>query len=51
MTYAGGTRNRRTSDEKKYLIKRTADTKTYSVGDYVWWFQEIVPPKGTKKNY
>ena len=25
--------------------KRTADAKAYSVGDYVWVFQEVVPPK------
>ena len=36
--------------EKKKFDKRTADTKAYSVGDYVWVFQEVVPPKGTK-NY
>ena len=29
--------------------KRTADAKAYSVGNYVWVFQEVVPPKGTKK--
>ena len=29
--------------------KRTADAKDYSVGDNVWAFQEVVPPKGTKK--
>ena len=36
MTYAGGTRNRHKLDKK-------------GVGDYVWVFQEVVPPKGTKK--
>ena len=35
--------------QKKRFDKRTADAKTYSVGDYVWVFQEVVPPKGTKK--
>ena len=49
MTYAGGTRNRRKLDKKGGLIKTTADAKAYSVGDYVWVFQEVVPPKGTKK--
>ena len=37
-------------EKKKKFDKRTADTKAYSVGDYVWVFQEVVPPKGTK-NY
>ena len=36
MTYAGGTRNRRKSAKNGDLIKRTADAKAYSVGDYVW---------------
>ena len=49
MTYAGGTRNKRKLDKKGNLIKKTADAKAYSVGDYVWVFQEVVPPKGTKK--
>ena len=35
--------------QKKRFDKRTADAKAYSVGDYVWVFQEVVPPKGTKK--
>ena len=34
---------------KRRFDKRTADAKAYSVGDYVWVFQEVVPPKGTKK--
>ena len=29
--------------------KRTADAKAYPVGEYVWVFQEVVPPKRTKK--
>ena len=50
MIYAGGTHNRRKSDKKLDLIKKkTAAAKAYTVGDYVWVFQEIVPPKGTKK--
>ena len=36
--------------QKRRFNKMTADTKTYSVGDYVWVFQEVVSPKGTK-NY
>ena len=35
--------------QKRKFDKRTADAKAYSVGDYVWVFQEVVPPKGTKK--
>ena len=35
--------------QKRRFDKRTADAKAYSVGDYVWVFQEEVPPKETKK--
>ena len=49
MTYAGGTRNRLKLDRNGGLIKRTADAKAYPYGDYVWVFQEVVPPKRTKK--
>ena len=35
--------------QKRRFDKRTADAKAYSVGDYVWVFQEVVPPKETKK--
>ena len=35
--------------QKRRFDKRTAEAKAYSVGDYVWVFQEVVPPKGTKK--
>ena len=35
--------------QKRRCDKRTADAKAYSVGDYVWVFLKIVPPKGTKK--
>ena len=35
--------------QKKRFDKRTADAKAYSVGDYVWVFQEVVPLKGNKK--
>ena len=34
--------------QKLRFDKRTADEKAYSVGDYVWVFQELVPPKGTE---
>ena len=36
--------------QKRRFDKRTADAKAYSVGDYVWVFQEVVPPK-EPKNY
>ena len=35
--------------EKRRFDQRTAHAKAYSVGDYVWVFQEVVPPKGTNK--
>ena len=35
--------------QKRRFDKSTADAKAYLVGDYVWVFQEVVPPKGTKK--
>ena len=35
--------------QKRRFGKRTADAKAYSVGDYVWGFQGVVPPKGIKK--
>ena len=35
--------------QKRRFDKRTADAKVYSVGDYVWLFQKVVPPKRTKK--
>ena len=35
--------------QKRRFYKKTTDAKAYSVGDYVWVFQEVVPPKGTKK--
>ena len=35
--------------QKRRFDKRTADAKAHSVGDYVWMFQEVVPPKKTKK--
>ena len=27
---------------------KAAGAKAYSVGDYVWVFQNVIPPKGTK---
>ena len=41
--YAGGS-----SQPERSFDKRTADAKTYSVGNYVWVIQEVLPPKGTK---
>ena len=35
--------------QKRRFDKRTADAKAYSVGDYVWVFQEVVPPKGNQE--
>ena len=35
--------------QKRRFHKKTANAKAYSVGDYIWVFQEVVPPKGTKK--
>ena len=35
--------------QRKRFDKRAAGAKTYSVGDCVWVFQNVIPPKGTKK--
>ena len=35
--------------KRKRFDKKAAGLKTYSVGDYVWVFQNVKPPKGTKK--
>ena len=35
--------------QRKKFDKEAAGAKTYSVGDYVWVFQNVLPPKGTKK--
>ena len=35
--------------QKKKFDKKAAGAKAYSVGDYVWVFQNVIPPKGTKK--
>ena len=35
--------------QRKTFDKKTAGPKADSVGDYVWVFQNVIPPKGTKK--
>ena len=35
--------------QRKKFDKKAAGAKAYSVGDYVWVFQNVIPPKGTKK--
>ena len=35
--------------QRKIFDKKAAGAKAYSVGDYVWVFQNVIPPKGTKK--
>ena len=35
--------------QRKRFDKKAAGAKAYSVGDYVWVFQNVIPPKGTKK--
>ena len=35
--------------QRKRFDKKAAGAKAYSVGDYVWVFQNAIPPKGTKK--
>ena len=35
--------------QRKRFDKKAAGAKSYSVGDYVWVFQNVIPPKGTKK--
>ena len=35
--------------QRKRFDKKAAGAKAYSVGDYVWVFQNFIPPKGTKK--
>ena len=34
--------------QKRRFDRRNAGAKAYSIGDF-WVFQEVVPPKGTKK--
>ena len=49
MTCVDGTLSRHTQGRGKGSIKKAAGAKIYSVGDYVWVFQNAIPPKGTKK--
>ena len=35
--------------QRKRFDKKAAGAKTYSVGDYVWVFQNVIPPKGTEE--
>ena len=35
--------------QKRKFDERTAGAKAYSVGDYLWVFQNVIPLKGTKK--
>ena len=35
--------------QRKRFDKKAGGAKAYSVGDYVWVFQNVIPPKGTKK--
>ena len=35
--------------QRKKFDKKAAGAKTYSVGDYVWVFQNVISPNGTKK--
>ena len=36
-------------NEVVQIDQKAAGAKVYSVGDYVWVFQNVIPPKGTKK--
>ena len=35
--------------QRKRFDKKAAGANACSVGDYVWVFQNVIPPKGTKK--
>ena len=35
--------------QRKKYDERILQAKPYAVGQYVWVFQNIIPPKGTKK--
>ena len=35
--------------QRKKFDKKAAGAKAYSVAEYVWVFQNVIPPKGTKK--
>ena len=37
------------ASQRKRFDKKAAGAKAYSVGDCVWVFQNVIPPKGTKK--
>ena len=37
------------SRQRKRFAKKAAGAKAYSVGNYVWVFQKVIPSKGTKK--
>ena len=41
-------RNTEMRQRKKY-DKKILQAKPYAVGQYVWVFQKVIPPKGTKK--
>ena len=34
--------------QRRRFDKKAAGTKAYSVGEYVWVFQNVITPKGTK---
>ena len=36
--------------QRKRFDKRAAGAKPYSVEDYVWLFQNVISPKGTKSS-
>ena len=35
--------------QRKKFYKKAAGAKAYSLEDYIWVFQNVIPPKGTKK--
>ena len=35
--------------QRKIVDKKAAGAQAYSVKEYVWVFQNVIPPKGTKK--
>ena len=37
------------ASQRKRFDKKAAGAKAYSVGDYEWVLQNVIPPKGTKK--
>ena len=50
MTYVDEILSRhRQGMQRKRFDKKAAGAKAYSVGDYVWVFQNGIPPKRTKK--